>query len=547
MRNLRRMALAMLLAGLVAFLAAGPAAAHAGLVSTDPVDGSVLTSSPTRVSLTFGEPVGLTHSGVTVLDDRGVRIDANGDESVDGAVISQPLPKALGDGWYVVVWSAISDDGHVVKGAFTFGVGNADAAARARVDALAAEVDSSTPAAQLVLRPIADVFTMVAVGAALAVLLLGAQSVAVRRLLAIASRLGVLATIALAISVASEVGDAGTWAGRTNGWAVIARIVLLFALQVLSFPLDARATPPAERPGAGRIARLIGGPAACGVILSYAFVGHVRSLGAWWIDGPLLGAHLVAAAVWLGAAPAMALYLASRKVADDDAARASLRFSNTATVAMPIVIVAGAVLGWRATDGRWTAAYTGRLVVKAAIVLLAALLGAIARRRVRDATSRPHLLRVFAVDSGLLLVATVLAASISSTRPPVHIGGAHNHAPSVVGASGSTGSTAVEIGGCSADVSGLAVRVSLSPGRVGANDVRLTVGWKDANTPGTMVLRLTSTAIGAGTLDVSLEAANATSWVGRATFPVAGIWAVEVDHRPDEFTVRRGSCQLSVG
>ena len=57
---------------LLAVLAlAAPAAAHASLVSTDPVDGTVLARSPGRATFTFDEPVSLPQEGVQVFDADG--------------------------------------------------------------------------------------------------------------------------------------------------------------------------------------------------------------------------------------------------------------------------------------------------------------------------------------------------------------------------------------------------------------------------------------------------------------------------------------------
>lgn len=47
---------ALLLALLFPVLTAGPASAHASVVSTDPADGSVLSTAPAAVSVTFSEP-----------------------------------------------------------------------------------------------------------------------------------------------------------------------------------------------------------------------------------------------------------------------------------------------------------------------------------------------------------------------------------------------------------------------------------------------------------------------------------------------------------
>ena len=59
------------LAALALFLAAPPAAAHATLVSTDPVEGEVLAETPDVVTFTYDEPVSLTDDSIQVFDARG--------------------------------------------------------------------------------------------------------------------------------------------------------------------------------------------------------------------------------------------------------------------------------------------------------------------------------------------------------------------------------------------------------------------------------------------------------------------------------------------
>ena len=104
------------------------ACAHAEVVATDPVDGARLPISPASVSVTFNEHVTLAPGGLRVVRPDGTLADT-GDEVVAGATVSQAI-EPLPDGWYVMAWSIISDDGHVVHGSATFAVGDADAAAR---------------------------------------------------------------------------------------------------------------------------------------------------------------------------------------------------------------------------------------------------------------------------------------------------------------------------------------------------------------------------------------------------------------------------------
>ena len=69
---------------------AGPASAHAELVSTDPGEGARLDGVPSRVTLQFSEGVSLGAGYARVLDAGGVRVDS-GSASVDGDAVTIPL------------------------------------------------------------------------------------------------------------------------------------------------------------------------------------------------------------------------------------------------------------------------------------------------------------------------------------------------------------------------------------------------------------------------------------------------------------------------
>ncbi|BCB86758.1 hypothetical protein Psuf_040710 [Phytohabitans suffuscus] len=114
-----------ILAGLcLAFLVpAAPASAHAALVSTTPEQGSVIGSSPTRVTLTFNEPVRVIPGKTQVIAPDGKRVNtgdpvaSGGALSLDVRVADRPL------GTYLVSYRIISADGHPLSGGFMFSVG----------------------------------------------------------------------------------------------------------------------------------------------------------------------------------------------------------------------------------------------------------------------------------------------------------------------------------------------------------------------------------------------------------------------------------------
>lgn len=102
---------------------APPVSAHAALVSTSPVQGSVIGRSPTQAVLTFSEPVRLVAGKAQVLAPDGKRITA-GEPSLAGRTLTIPIrvpDRPLGT--YLVSYRVISADSHPVAGGFTFSVG----------------------------------------------------------------------------------------------------------------------------------------------------------------------------------------------------------------------------------------------------------------------------------------------------------------------------------------------------------------------------------------------------------------------------------------
>lgn len=106
----------------------GVAAAHDELVSSKPVDGQAVVTSPAEVELEFAgalqslgdqAPIVVTASDGTVVSD--------GEPDVDGQHVRQALASSLPDGEYQVAYRIVSSDGHLVTGTTRFFVGSVPA------------------------------------------------------------------------------------------------------------------------------------------------------------------------------------------------------------------------------------------------------------------------------------------------------------------------------------------------------------------------------------------------------------------------------------
>ena len=100
-----------------------PAWAHAKLQSATPAANAVLDTTPKEVRIQFNEALEAAFSSIKVTDGKNSEVSAE-KSSVDAAdtkVMYVSLPK-LTPGTYAVHWSAMTRDGHRVKGDYSFTV-----------------------------------------------------------------------------------------------------------------------------------------------------------------------------------------------------------------------------------------------------------------------------------------------------------------------------------------------------------------------------------------------------------------------------------------
>ena len=117
-----RLALSALLATLVLLGAASPASAHTDLASSDPASGASVPQRPTRLTLTFTEPVPAESATVTVTAADGSAWPT-GEITADGVTLTVPmLESGSPAGPYTVAWKVESLDGDFVDGTFAFTV-----------------------------------------------------------------------------------------------------------------------------------------------------------------------------------------------------------------------------------------------------------------------------------------------------------------------------------------------------------------------------------------------------------------------------------------
>jgi copper transport protein len=108
------------LAGLFA-LPAGAASAHAALISTNPVAGSVVPAAPSEIVITFSEHVTPVREKISVVGPGQKRIDSGTATSV-GDELRIPVRADVAEGTYLVSYRVISADSHPVGNGFYYSV-----------------------------------------------------------------------------------------------------------------------------------------------------------------------------------------------------------------------------------------------------------------------------------------------------------------------------------------------------------------------------------------------------------------------------------------
>jgi methionine-rich copper-binding protein CopC len=122
MRSRLVLALALALATLA--VSAVGAVGHAMLVSSDPVAGGTLTTTPYTLRATFSEELAESGSSIVVEDASGAQVASGEVAPDDNTTMVAELP-ALADGTYTVRWTTLTaDDNATERGTYTFSVGS---------------------------------------------------------------------------------------------------------------------------------------------------------------------------------------------------------------------------------------------------------------------------------------------------------------------------------------------------------------------------------------------------------------------------------------
>jgi copper transport protein len=408
----------LLAVALTALALPGQAFAHATLLKTSPGFEQRLQSSPRKVTLHFDQYIKAMPRSLQLYSSTG-GIPISSVRS-DGRWLEATVPM-LGKGGYTIRWHALSGDGHVVSGVFTFGV-------RARAPAPTAAFGASGPTrTEDVVRWLYFLSLALLVGG-LGFRLLVARRPLPARFFAVTG-IGAFATLNVGIAAfllrAEDAlqlpfgrllyGDLSPIARTRFGTAFIAMTLgfaLVTALLFLAWLTDREVLLwPAFLLGLGF---------ASGLSLS----GHsAADAGSSWKSELADWAHLSAATLWIGGL--VQLVVVVWPLLPDLRRSAFLAFSRLATVCVAVLLLAGvylAILRLPQLSDLWTTGYGQILLVKIGLVGLALAWGGLHRLVAVPAVSKggvlPRLRASLVGESMVGMTVLLVAAVLVNGNPP---------------------------------------------------------------------------------------------------------------------------------
>ena len=539
--------MALVLVALAVLAWAGPAGAHATLVASDPPDGARLDESPDEVRLTFSERVSASLGGVRVVDAAGARAD-RGAVRVAGSEVAVDLAPDLPDGTYVITYRIVSADGHPVRGASVFAVGEG------AVDAAVAERfagggnDGTWKVIGAIGRGLAYAGTLLAAGGVLFLVLAaptgtGRPSLvrAVRWAAAVGAAGGLVALpVQAALGTGQGIGsllDDGVLGAVLDDGVGVGLGLALGGLLVAVLALD-RSRPLAT-----------GGAAIAAA--SFAATGHTRTGDARWLATPADVVHLLVVSVWGGGIVLLCLLLWSRRRAPaatgpaappSDTPAVVARFSTMATVTVVAAGATGLALAWsevRSLDALTGTGYGQLLLAKAGVVAGIACLGAYNHLRLVPALAQGKTKAALALLWRTVRVeALALAVVVGLTAVLVVV------TPARTEAAGGPVERIIDLGEVGS------VQLVVAPAKAGSNQIHLytfDAAGRPAELAQTIELVLSLPAADVGPLvRTATRAGPAHAQLDGDDLVLGGTWQITVRIRTDRFTEVSGTTDVPV-
>lgn len=492
------------------------ASAHAILDSSSPTASSVLETSPTEIRLDFNETIENSLLSIQLFDAEQSRVSIGKAErsSTDTSVAVASVPK-LSDGVYVVVWRAVSADGHPVSGAFPFEVGNS----------------STVDAGELLTRVLQGLDTESPLGVPLSlarlmayaavIVLIGCVAFTWGSMTFITARVRAMLRQAVIVFAFGSLGillmqgpyAAGRgWGAITDGSlladvlptrlgiASLVRLVLAIAWGLLVVLLERNSR---------RWWKVLAVSTSVATAVTFAVSGHASAASLPGVFATVAGIHLVAVSVWVGS------FFAAVVVRTEDGVA---RLSKLATVAMPIAVLTGVIEAAHITGGVsqiFNSQYGTYLLLKVSVIVVCLAIGYGLRRRMKS--GRPTVTQSLFVEAVLLVVVIAITSVMVGTSPTAT-------------ASSSSTFSATQIQG------EIVADFSILPTRVGAAEIHvyLTPPGGSLKPVASVKMSFTLASRDIPPIPVKLIEIGPNHWSGVMQFPYAGEWSMETRVQPTE-------------
>jgi copper transport protein len=532
-----------------------PVHAQNSLEESDPADGQVLASSPREIRLTFAEPIGSANrlniacEGDPFTDHSQPAVGDDGRTLV--VEIAQPMPAGDCD----VSWQVSDTSGEPgIEGSFSFTVqaapsttpggsatpgptsttpaGGANAGTDDEDEVLDASEVSDGPTW---LGRVLSIFGVAVLFGSLVLIVAawpeGPEYIVAVRFLRSVWLIGLIGTLFYVVALTAAVNDESFGHGlNPSGWldlldagwagrAAVARLVLVLASGWVVLRPERVIDPTTQLPA-------IGIPALAGVTL-----GLSRTGGEWEVVGVIAGiTHAVAMAIWIGAVVLLARVVLAGPGEEDllHAVRGFTRISGSVIV---VTVVSGLVQLYRLDGGELFSESHGRVLLLktllvAAMVFVALTAGQVVQTRLARASDlsvpmADRLRRAYGTQAVLGVAVLALSGWLLALEP--------GKLPAEEGPDFAINEPIVD-----PDV-GVDLTVSLDPGRVGMNRLRVEVRQPETGLSGLVVTFVPPVGSNANEVVQRIPLTGAgiadSGTNGGVPLNVAGAWTLQVSAR----------------
>lgn len=245
--------------------------------------------------------------------------------------------------------------------------------------------------------------------------------------------------------------------------------------------------------------------------VSFSAAGHANSLSPRWVWVGVDAVHLAAAAVWLGGV--VTLWAVPRaRLAEPECEHVARQYSTFASVAVPVVVVTGVVQGLRLADGvdDFTGTTWGRLLlVKLVLVVLILAVAGVSRWLLQH-DGAASIRRTVALEAVVGVVVIGLVAALVAQPPRAEVPSAP-YEESLAG-------------------SGVIASVSISPGRVGANEIHVVLAPSGGSLTRVvdLTVRVSLPAAEVPASPASMMDEGPNHYSGSVLFSQSGEWTLEL-------------------